>query len=255
MQRNVVNSGNAKSLLISKEECIHLHWERGLSLTEIGQQKGVTASAIVYWFKKYNLKGRARLQEVLFEPSPTLSYVFGVLHGDGFLAYNRARKGYDIILSVIDESFARSFGRALNILGLRAGVLHIPAQREGWKRQWKVTSTSKGFHSCWNFLNRDERLDFGLRYPRDFIRGLYESEGTIFWKRTSLELAIVSVNAEMQKRVFSILDKKEFKPKMVLVPLFSGKTLVRIHLYRNLDVKRFVAWITPVIKYAPRSKK
>jgi hypothetical protein len=256
-QKNAVNSAETnrtgqKGLHFTREELIQLHWVQGLSLVDIGKVYGVTGRSIWYWCKKLGVQHRAQLQDVLFEASPALSYVFGVLHGDGFLAYNVANNHHDILLSVTDVEFANSFARGLHHLGLRAGVILLK-QRPPAKQQWKTYATSKRFHELWNGMTKEQRLDLGLSFPGDFVRGLYESEGSIKWHRTSLELAIYSTNEPMLQRVSQLFHDRGYHPKWNERPLESGKTLVHLELYQSLEIRKLIAWIQPCIKYLPRT--
>lgn len=257
MRKNAVNSEKAKSygskgLKFTRDELVDLHWIQGLSLKEIGERHDVTSSAIVYWMRKFGIEHRSRLQDVLFEPSPTLSYVMGVLHGDGFLYFNPANSQHLIILSVVDREFAISFAKALNRLGLRAPIRILPPRQESYQQQYRVGATSKNFHELWNHLSVEERLDLGMAYERDFIRGVYESDGCVKSHRGSLELAIYKTDITMLERVEGSMSKRGFSVKIYDKRLDSGKTLRTINLYRSLEVRRFMAWISPCIKYLPR---
>lgn len=255
-QTNTVNSGKAKSsarrgLRFRQEDLTDLHWKQGLSLTDIGRRYGVTGQAIKYWMNKFGIEHRAQLQEVLFEASPTLSYVLGVLHGDGFLYYNPANNHHHILLSVVDKPFAESFAAALRRLGLRAVIRRVPA-RGNAQAQWKVWSTSKRFSELWHRLSPNGRLDLGLTYERDFIRGFYESEGSIMFHRGSLELAIYNTNVTVLRRVQACVEARGFAPKWYEKVPESGKQCGILCLHRSLEVKRFIAWVAPCIKYLPR---
>lgn len=251
-----MNSVNAKSsakkgLKFSQQDLEYLHWNQGMSLTDIGKQYGVSPQAIRYWMQKFGIEHRSLKQTVLFESSPALSYVIGVLHGDGFLYRNPASNQHLVILSVIDRPFADAFARALNCLGLRAPIIALPA-RNNSKPQWKVYATSKEFHELWEKLSPDERLDLGMEYPADFLRGVYDSEGSVKWHRTTLELAIYSTNIAMQHRIEKALEDHGFAPKWHERRLESDKLFAQVQLLRSLEIKRFMAWVMPTIKIVPR---
>jgi intein-encoded DNA endonuclease-like protein len=254
---NAVNSVNAKSsakkgLQFSQQDLEYLHWNQGMSLTDIGKRYGVTPQAIRYWMQKFGIEHRSTKQTVFFESSPALSYVIGVLHGDGFLYANPANQQHHIILSVVDRPFADAFIRALNCLGLRAPIIATPARNENSQPQWRVYASSKDFYELWGKLSLDERLDLGMEYPADFLRGVYDSEGSVKWHRTSLELAIYSTNVAMQHRIMTVLEERGFAPAWHERRLESGKLFVQVQLFRSLEIKRFMAWVMPTIKIVPR---
>lgn len=229
------------------------HWDEGLSVTEIGRRHGVSPAAIGYWMKKLGVTHRVKLQDVLFEPSPTLAYIYGVIHGDGCLYKNKANGGQVIRLSVIDRGFAESFRDALIIVGIRAKTIQVPGQN-GHKPQWLTYATSKAFHGKWDQQSPEERLAFSLNaYPADFIRGLYESEGTVKFHRGRVELAIYNTNVYMQDAVIRVLRNRGYEAKRFIMKLESGKSFVHISLYRSLDIKRFFAWVRPCVKFQPRN--
>jgi len=255
-QKNAVNSGDAKTsakkgLKFTREQLIDLHWTQGLSMTDIGRQFGVTPQAVKYWLNHFGIEHRARLQDVLFEASPTLSYVFGVLHGDGCLYVHPTTKHHYILLAVIDKPFAESFQRALQILGIRAGLIPLKA-RGNSAPQWKTYASSRKFHELWNSMNSLDRLSFGMKYPSDFIRGVYESEGSVKLHRGSLEACIYSTNIIMQEMIMDALKTHGFAPRWFERNLESGKRFVVVQLHRSLEIKRFIAWIVPCIKFQPR---
>lgn len=259
-EQNRVNSGNAKSsarkgLAFTREQLVELHWVHGLSLTAIGRIHGVSASAIKYWMNKFGVTPKARLQEVLFVPTPALSYVLGVLHGDGFLYVHPTTSRHEIVLTVTDKPFAESFNYALHALGLRANTIPVKAGLPNHKPLWKTYSCSKVFHERWNSLGKEERLDWGFRYPRDFVRGVYESEGCLKRHRQNLELAIYSTNQPMQRRIVLALESQGLHPKVFERDLESGKLFTYVQLFRNLEVRKFLAWCMPCIKYAPRRRQ
>lgn len=250
-------SSARKGLHFTKDELINLHWVKGLSLTEIGRKYGVSGAAIEYWTTKLGIEHRSQLQDVLFEPSPTLSYVFGVLHGDGFLYHHPTSNHHYILMSITDRIFGESFQRALRILGLRAHMIPLKPNkaRPNEKPQWRVYASSRKFHELWNGLTSAERLEWGMNYPADFIRGVYESEGSLKYHRTTLELSIYNTNKEMQSAIYRCLSEMGLTVKWYERTLKSGKTFVNLALNRSLEIRRFLAWIAPVFKYQPRGPR
>jgi len=260
MSKNAVNSGEAKvssarkNIIFTKEKAIELYLVRNMPMSDIGKIYGVTGSAINYWIRKYGIQKRSKVQKVLFMPTPTLSYVFGVLHGDGFVLVSPHNNSRYVSLRVIDKAFAESFAVALRCLGLRATVKSYSKTTAG-NPVWQVWCRSKSFATKWNQLTPAERLDMGMLYPYDFLRGLYESEGTVKWHKTSLEMSIGTTNKPLMERVHKELIRMGFKSRFVTVP---GATDVyndfyRTDIYNNLDIAKFMAFVKPCIKYEPRN--
>jgi hypothetical protein len=255
-QENAVDSVKAKSsrrkgLSFTREELIELHWVRGLSRAEIGRMFGVTGTTILYWCKKLNVEPRAKLQEILFIPSPALSYVFGVIHGDGCVYYRPEKSRYTLRLSVTDLPFAESFARALRHLGLHAHTIPIKCPPP-WQPQYLTSSDCRSFCEQCHQMTLEQQLDLGYKFPREYIRGYYESEGTVKWRRTSLELAIYNTNSIKQRRLMDALVAEGLHPKWYEVPRQPFEPHIYVQLFQNLEIRKFMAWIMPCIKYQPR---
>ncbi len=222
-------------------------------MTKIGHQYGVTAQAITYWMNKYELEHRSQVLEVAFEASPAMSYILGCLHGDAFIHQDPKYYRNTIQMSVIDRPFAEALGRALKAIGLNINIVDVKA-RENGKAQFKVYAHSKMLIDEWNSLDAAGRLKLGMTYPRDFTRGVYDSEGSVNLHRGTLELTICSTNEAMIDLIIEYISHLNFHPKRYVRLLPSGKNFYSINLYRSLEVKKFMAWIMPTIKIRPRSE-
>ena len=252
---NAVNSVKAnsrkKGLCFTKEQLSELYFDRNMDLVEIGEMYGVSSSAILYWVKKLGINYRRRLQEILDFPSPALSYILGVLHGDGFIYTGGGRR--QIILSVTDQEFALSFARALNIIGINTFTIPIKPQHDGWKTQYKTVGESLRFIEYFNSLLVEERIKAGMMFPVDFIRGVYESEGSVKYHKGRLELSIYTTSEILRNVLTAHLKTSCYSVKNFSRILESGKTFYYVSLYKEFEIKKFMTFINPCIKYKPRS--
>lgn len=252
---NAVNSVKAnsrkKGLKLTKEELSILYFDKGMDLVQIGKVYGVTASSILYWAKKLGIEYRRHLQEIVTFDSPVLSYILGVLHGDGFLYSGSGRK--QIILSVTDKEFAYSFAAALNKIGINTFTIPIVAQPEGWKPQWKTVGESLRFHEFFHSMSSEERISKGMKYPLDFIRGVYESEGSVKYHKGSLEFAIYTTNKLLATIICDYLITTGYDVTIFNKILASGKDIFLVSIYKEFDIKKFMVNINPCIKFKPRS--
>lgn len=126
---------------------------------------------------------RVRPAPAMF-PSAELSYIAGVLLGDGCVYIQRRRERgrrtfggrYWAILSTVERRFADSFASALESIGLHA-TRQQTKTRGKRKPQFQVIACNKLF--CEWFKNPSlDRLESYLRgFESDFVRGFYDSEG------------------------------------------------------------------------------
>lgn len=117
-----------------------------------------------------------RTNKPLLTPSPSLSYLIGVVFGDGSVNMMRRKTGrtnYNIDLDVKDRDFIDTFNDALHDI---LGKYYSVNQYDG---RYQVRGQSKVLY----FLLKDKNLD-SLRkfidpFPAEFIRGFVDSEGSI----------------------------------------------------------------------------
>ena len=245
------NATRSKGLQFSKEQLEELYWHQEKNLQEIGSMYGVTGGAIKYWFKKLGVKFKPQSQEPLLTPSPSLSYVSGVLHGDGFLYYNPARKAHEILMSITELVFANSFKQALVSINIRAGIVQLKPVLDR-KPSVKVYATCKNFAIWWKGLSVAERLKVGMAHPWEFIRGLYESDGSIKLNKGDVNIAIYTAERETADATFAFLFSQGYNAKLYERTLESGKPFFSVCLYRKAEVHRFIERCKPCIKKTPR---
>lgn len=262
IQTNTVNSVNAKrpysakkNLSFTAEQLKKLHWVDGMSLTQIGVLYGVSASAISHWMNKFGLAGRSHVDNLLFEPSPALSYVLGVILGDGCV-YLREKGNYTVRLNVCDKVFAERFSEAVRLLGFTPGrIIRVKAQREEWRDAWLSYFYSNAFGNWYTTLSLDERLEMGIKFPDAFTRGFYESEGTLTRHHGRLELSMSDTHGN--GKILTTIQNH--LPHGITSHCYSfkrkdGATVYQLEITRGLDVRRFLAWVMPCIKVVPRSE-
>lgn len=259
MQKNIVNSVNAKpggkGLCFTKDQLKDLHLIQRLSLVEIGKKYGVSGPSIKYWMNKVGLKNITKINDIDLEPSPTLSYIYGVLHGDGFLYKNPANLHKLIILRATDIPFVRSFESALTIIGIKPMFLTLKPEKEHYKIPYEVRGCSSSFHKHWYGMSRIERLKFGLTYKWDFIRGVYESDGSLRDKinRNELTLTMYKPNFLLLQTIKTVLKKElNLVSSLKQYTTAYGTRMYYLSLYRRSDIKKFLTWTKPCIKYLPR---
>jgi len=121
------------------------HRVKGKSINQIAREQGVSWSTVWYHLRKNGIPIQKQLskQYPSLEPSPELSYILGVIDGDGSMSsHNR------IELEVKDKVFAEEFAHTLRIIGLRTNIRRDDYWSKGLKRQarmWKCYAISVVF--------------------------------------------------------------------------------------------------------------
>jgi intein-encoded DNA endonuclease-like protein len=118
--------------------------------------------------------------ETTLTPSPELSYIIGVVLGDGS-CIKAKNHSYRIRLAATDRSFVQAFNQNIcKILMRREYPIWMEKCRhQNRKPLWIAVAYSK---MLYDFLHKKELEKFKPiveRYPAEFIRGFYDSEGSL----------------------------------------------------------------------------
>lgn len=248
-------SSAKKNLVFTIDQLKKLHWIDGLSETQIGAKYGVSCAAINYWMRKFGLSGRKHVDNLLFEPSPALSYVLGAILGDGCV-YRRKKGNYTIRLQVCDKVFAKKFSDAVKLIGFKPGkLIQEKAKEKGWRDKWLSYFYSDAFGNWYTSMTLNDRIELGMKFPDAFVRGFYESEGTLVRHHGRLELHIYDTHAD-GLIIYSI---QKNLPHGIVSHIFhrhidNGGICYMLSITRDLDVRRFLAWTMPCMKTVPRAE-
>lgn len=174
--------------------------------------------------------------------SADLAYIVGVLIGDGSVRHRSIR------LSVVDKAFADSFALALNRIGLPAKVYTRYREDKKYNTYYEVQVRSSLFIQWWHNNLDIEKL--ARRFPPNFVRGFYESEG-------SYSLGLECCNSELKKiSLFcGCLEALGFKYSLPYACYPSKKNKKLMYYIRLLGGKqirqKFIKEISPCIKRSP----
>lgn len=117
------------------------------------------------------------------EPSYELSYLLGVLKGDGCIYKSRNEKNktcivYIIQLRVIDKEFIEYFAEVLEkIFGRKVKIGTYLDDRS--KLFYRVSIHSKSFYEWYNSKIEEEIFKIARFFPNAFIKGMFDSEGNL----------------------------------------------------------------------------
>ena len=179
--------------------------KRALQLKELGMsylkiaaelarefKVSVSKATVLRWCKgTHNTFNKTK--RVNLSPSPELAYIIGVYLGDASVSSRNYQ--YRIRLKSVDKDFAESFERALKSIGAnpRTGFEH----NEDRTDRWWVEVTSK---ELFMFLKspEDGLFEVGRAYPRKFLRGFFDSEGTVIFSMKSKMLYVSASNYDTE---------------------------------------------------------
>lgn len=186
-----------------------------------------------------------------FNNIKSLSYILGVLLGDGWV-YNSGYN-YSICLENTKKLFCETFSRELKKLNLNPGIL-----RRKRKSIWRTTATSKSFYIWFKSLNLSDIKEISAKYPIEFIKGFYESEGSLFINKSSKgkyvyyypNLVMVNTREDLIHLTAELLLNLGFNPKINLRKprLKHHKNIYALNVNRKEELIRFLNLIKPCIK-------
>lgn len=147
-------------------------------------------------------------------PSPTLSYVLGVVLGDGCAIWDESKPRYVVKLGNNNEAFVEEFGEALKSLGFKPRIYDYIDKRP-WKREpivfHTVVASSKHFVGWYKSLELGEIEEIVEPYSREFLRGFYQSEGCYRNNPKHCTLSMSNNNIKLLRIVQRFLGRRGFK--------------------------------------------
>jgi len=113
------------------------------------------------------------------KPSPELSYILGVLDGDGYVRIKG--RHYLVGLQSIDYEFVEKFNNALiKVFGKdKPYSIYVEKREPPRKPIYRVEGVCKKFVEWYLNTPREARWALARHYPRQYLRGIYDSEGSV----------------------------------------------------------------------------
>jgi hypothetical protein len=182
-------------------------------------------------------------------PSEDLFYILGVLHGDGSV-YKTKYKGnwnfHRYSLSVNDKDFAEAFNRSCWNIGLRPNFHKHKSKNCKQGFQWRVEGDSKIFVDWFNGLNYDYFNDMEEPFKISFLRGIFDSEGSV----NKYNVNITSTEYELMLLISKLMENIGFDNEIKTIDtVLRGKEyrMYRIYLNNKNGAKDFIETINPSI--------
>jgi len=244
----------------SREWLYNEHIVKGKSINKIADEQGVSWATIRDHLIKNDIPiqkhGNSDKQYPNLEPSPNLSYILGVIDGDGSV------NGVDRIeLGTKDYEFAKEFETALKAIGLRANTRNNDRWNKSLKRQQRIQkcyASSAVFVDWYRSLLREQKEEIVQQFPEEYLKGMFESEGTytivtnggvhVHFSNTDYESLL------MVQRLLALLGYDSNIYEFKFKDYFSGQEKIqyRLNLLGSSEEKHeFIKRIKPVIKNQP----
>lgn len=166
-----------------REEAASLK-NQGLDFRSIGIVLGLPESTVYGWLVQNKIPNRPYnipLRDSSKILSPNLAYVLGVIYGDGEVVNNQL-----IRLRAIDKDFVLAFKNSVeNWVGFHASRIY-EGKNNGLgskKKLWGVILSSREAASVLTNSDLDELLSADNKIKSSFLRGIFDSEGTVIASR------------------------------------------------------------------------
>jgi intein-encoded DNA endonuclease-like protein len=192
----------------------------------------------------------------------------GVLLGDGHVG--RCTVSSDkphvlrsrIRLKVCDYEFAASFYNALKKIGLRPHITFHRSKNPTWRDAYEVYAYSESFYDWYTKLTLDDIkkiVKSSKEHMIEFIRGIYESEGSITERKGYPLLRVISnANLKLVELVKEIVEELGFQTTLIVDDSHHRRRGWSIIYHLNLRggmSTKFIETVNPVIKREPRKRR
>jgi len=238
----------------TKELLNTLYWIERLTARKIARLFGVSFQTVLYEMKRLGVPRREWRVLPNLEPSEDLAYVVGVILGDGYA--NNVGTNYRVMLNVRSVEFANSFSSALARLGFRPKVYRILGKKGRYSnKEFYVCQANSAKFVRWfrrsSLADIEKRILLTNQFKIKFLKGIYESEGSLSWRPNlrNYHIYISNTDYELICLVKNLLNELGFSPTIPNPSKFPNrKDLYTCRLNRKSEIKQFLNQINPSIK-------
>lgn len=186
-------------------------------------------------------------------PSRELSYVLGVLKGDGHVTSVTAGNGNGsrILLQVTDGSFALKFQDALKSIGIKPHKMGYRKRYGRHKSMFVVSATCKAFAMWYHSLDIKQIAEYIKGYEDGFVCGFYESDGHLIVSGNDIDISIAKPYKDLIDLTANILKSWGMHPRTYCYRDNRDERrlpMYRVCLFRQAEVLDFFARVKPVIR-------
>jgi len=217
---------------------------------EVERNIKISKSTIIRWCKNSNNPFN-KTKFIDLSPSPELSYIIGVYFGDANIYYRKKTGSYYFRIKVVDKDFVDVVKNSLIKLGLNPTISYVEEKTRS--NRWHVEASSK---SLYKFLSQDKEELFKVaeKYPEDFLRGFFDSEGCVNWSEKHRRLFVSCSNYDLNVLKFcqELLDNLDIGSRIFLTKRKGTEVIIRGEIYRynnDLYELRIISKIE-IVKFA-----
>lgn len=168
-----------KERVLFYKKALELQQKKGWGYRRISRYLGIKKRLVQEWV----CRGRnpfSRFHHPQLVPSASLSYVVGVYYGDGWAFSQKSAHRYVVGLAAKDEDFVDEFARCLSeVLEVkRCSKYEYEIERGGKTKSMFRVVKSSAFLLEYLKKGLNEHKKSISAYPADFLRGLFDSEGS-----------------------------------------------------------------------------
>jgi len=266
--------------MIARKELERMYWQEGKSQQKIAKETGLLQARVHCLMVKFGIPRRSKSEasrwvEVNMNPSENLSYVLGVIKGDGCVCIGENKGGHTwgrVILTQIHPKFAESFENALKNLGFNSNTFIQKKSNCTQGFVYCTYGTSLRFARWYKQLSLEdigEIIGDSADFIKGFIRGFYESEGynsirTNQRKNLVWTIGFGNTDEKLSLFVLGLLSKLKFNfhfyADLHHVSEYSSKPYFMIYNSKKYENLRFINEIQPcfrnqIIENPPLPKK
>jgi len=175
------------------------------------------------------------------------SLVGYIIAGDGWLEASPDRNHWRISLASQSKELVEDFARVLREVGFN-GEESRPEPKIHYnetKSVWQVNLASKELYDWIHELTRDEVRRIAFKYPREFIRAAYDSNGGVNEVRPGRLSVRYGVSARWLVTLFKEVLEKE---RGYHTTMWRSGSIWYVAVNNQDQVKDFLDWVDPIYK-------
>jgi len=201
-------------------------YKSGLSSRKVGGMLNISHARVLKILRSEDISRRPVIKPIINpshkELTPSRAYLFGVMCGDGCIFSGREYKkkwsymSHIVHLSVKDKDFLDEFVKNFQeVYGISPSVYYRDRKNKKWSNIWIARINRKLVYedlAQYNFSNMwvvpDEIIESkDKRIICSFLRGVYDSEGSVMIGPRSATISFCSTNERGIKQIRKLISK------------------------------------------------
>lgn len=237
-------------------------YHKGLSSRKVGEKLNISHVRVLKILESENIKRRTVIKIIPNKNFKKLTkyraYIFGVMCGDGCIHLGKGKKKnweypiYNVNLSVKDKDFIDEF---INSIKKTYGITPLLYYKERnkinlrWSNIWIAKISRKEVYddlSIYNFGNKKWRVPIEIINSSDkdiissFLRGYYDSEGSVLIGHRSFSVSIHSINKKGLEEIKSLLKRLGVNSTKMMIDKRYSNHIFHFAICKKEDIKTFL---------------